>query len=1033
MEPLPRRLPFTHTPQRLFEPGATGRVVRATILVFALPLLVPVPPASAWWPYLVSDINRVTADSHPRFLGRTDDGWVFAADDGVHGTEVWVHTEVVYRNGLPLPGTTRMLRDIRSGPEGSSPYPFAELDGIVYFLAEDDVHGREIWRTDGTPTGTTLVTDIGPGLDGRVSGYLETIAGVMLFAASDGVHGHEPWRTDGTAAGTWMVADIKPGGSSSPDTALTALGRVFFTADDGTHGRELWQFDPAGETVGLVLDLKPGERGSYPENLTRSGNRLFLTTTALSSSEATLWTTDGTPAGTVPVSEYEASGLYSYDGLVDADGTLYFTALHRDLGRELWRSDGTAAGTELVQDLYPGRQGSQPSFLLPLGGELLFEAIDPTWGRQVRSTASGDDSLRLKRFEYAFSRGPLYRLGDEVLFWITDPVAWSLWKTDGTEARSQLVRPATYSGPWRGCQPARIGDNLYFVAYAGEMEMWRTDGTHAGTGMVTEIGPEFGRPAALTDRLEVLGDTLLFVADDGRRGAELWRTDGTAEGTRLTADINQISADSDPQPLALFEGLLYFDAKSAHRARLWTTDGTSASEANPTRGERTREALALGSELLLAGSELYKSDGQTLQALRDPAGGSARDPRALTPLNGPVLFFASQGQYGAELWRTDGSRTGTSMVLDIRPGSVGSIPREPEMVVAAGLAYFVADDGAHGPELWRSDGTAAGTSLVRDIHPSSGSSYGLYRGPTELEVLGDTLYFVANDGLHGSELWRSDGSAGGTVMVEDITPGPYGSRPRELTVVGETLFFAASSEGVGGSLWKTNPPGADATFVRNIQSDEPQTGDFIYWPFLADFTALDGLLYFTGYERTHGRELWRSDGTEEGTRVAVDIYPGPGSSRPTDLRAIDGTLFFSAVGPGDQGREPWRTDGTPEGAWQVADIRPGEGGSDPESFTKLGGRVLFSANDGYHGRELWAVSALGTACLVNELLTLESRSVSTDEDHQTCGAIRVGPALSVETGASLGLTAGSRIELIDGVRINAGASLRAETAEPPER
>ena len=109
------------------------------------------------------------------------------------------------------------------------------------------------------------------------------------------------------------------------------------------------------------------------------------------------------------------------------------------------------------------------------------------------------------------------------------------------------------------------------------------------------------------------------------------------------------------------------------------------------------------------------------------------------------------------------------MVKDIKSGNQdGSFPRY--LTAVGNTLYFRADDGTHGAELWKSDGTEAGTVMVKDIRPGTDSG-----NPGEstywLTAVGNTVFFDANDGIHGYELWKSDGTEAGTVMVKDINPG----------------------------------------------------------------------------------------------------------------------------------------------------------------------------------------------------------------------------------------------------------------------
>jgi ELWxxDGT repeat protein len=129
-------------------------------------------------------------------------------------------------------------------------------------------------------------------------------------------------------------------------------------------------------------------------------------------------------------------------------------------------------------------------------------------------------------------------------------------------------------------------------------------------------------------------------------------------------------------------------------------------------------------------------------------------------------------------------------------------------------------------------------------------------------------------------------------------------------------------------------------------------------------------LFFDQFSYDTGVELWVTDGSTEGTRLAADLSPGPFDSDLRELSAVDGVLVFSAsTSEGDW--EPWRSDGTPEGTFRLAEVEPGPRGSEPESFTAAGEMLFFSALRTDVGRELFALprSALhpgATGCETGE-------------------------------------------------------------------
>lgn len=226
--------------------------------------------------------------------------------------------------------------------------------------------------------------------------------------------------------------------------------------------------------------------------------------------------------------------------------------------------------------------------------------------------------------------------------------------------------------------------------------------------------------------LQSVGNTLYFSARDGVHGAELWRTDGTARGTRLVADVASNGA-SAPVSLTRAGQELYFKADSTHGGAsyeydLLRTDGTRS-------GTELVQADVPTRPVPMSRAVYYGLEGWLRRASSDPPSNEPIDQFADGPFElanvDQTLFFTARDSYGYELWRSDGTQGGATLVEDLNPepfeATRGSgFPQE--ITDAAGTPfYFTARDGVHARELWRSNGTAGGTYLVRDIDPSGSS------------------------------------------------------------------------------------------------------------------------------------------------------------------------------------------------------------------------------------------------------------------------------------------------------------------------
>jgi ELWxxDGT repeat protein len=448
----------------------------------------------------------------------------------------------------------------------------------------------------------------------------------------------------------------------------------------------------------------------------------------------------------------------------------------------------------------------------------------------------------------------------------------------GTARLVKDIFPPISGPPWWGPYPESLvafRGKLFFAANFedGRRELWKSDGTPAGTVPVKQFTPP---PAGFfpnsLNELTPLGSKLFFVVGDLDHGRELWVSDGTTGGTRLVKDIVPGPEDSGPYNLKVVgRWLLFFryipetPTAPAH-SELWRSDGSEAG---------TVRIKDLGSDTSLS----------FVQAVA----------------NRTLFFVLTDPAHGTELWKSDGTSAGTGLVKDILPGPDSSYPFGLRAV--GRNVYFTATEPAHGTELWRSDGTSSGTVLVADMTPGPDSNF-----LQVLDAVLDYLYFTVSDPSDGSmNLYRlRNGADASHLKFVAHLPNPYSDPDSStyidtFTVAGERLFFSLGIYGSGPAprdtqLWASNGTTAGTKMLHHPLS--------LYDEFGTTLFALDKRVLFSGSDDGANLELWVSNGRESGTRRVQDIAPGPASSFPQAFTRVGSQVFFVA-NDGVHGNELW--------------------------------------------------------------------------------------------------------------------------------
>jgi len=503
--------------------------------------------------------------------------------------------------------------------------------------------------------------------------------------------------------------------------------------------------------------------------------------------------------------------------------------------------------------------------------------------------------------------------------------------------------------------------------------------------------------------LGTLGGYSYLAATDGTHGIEVWKTDGTAAGTTLLKDIAEGAASSNPTHFAVVGSRAYFTAATLQptQTSIWVTDGTSAgthtltSTALGINYPSPTIIGALGSKVLFVTSNtLWASDGTdsgTAKLADNVFGYNIYSTQYIALANGKAYFAVSAGNNGYQPWLTDGTPAGTHPVLNwpvganssaafvqagnyvyfqgshntsaggfvdslyrIRPSDDAaeevatgitfrdSLSAGASLVSMGNLVLFIAlTNGAE--QVWRSDGTAAGTFPLVAFKGMAGNS----RVSPNFTVVGNRGIFVNAVG-YNSDLFATDGTVAGTIDLSE-TVGLAVTTAPVMNVSGAFAYIGS----LYGVIYRT-----DGT-VANTKSISLPAGTVGLNSIAASADATYFSLLGTP-SQSQRAETWivrYAASSDSSVIVAGSPTPSPllnYDAPPAFFVWTANGLFFDGYDTAI-GFEPWVSDGTAGGSHLVANIavETQNGGSNPHSFLSYRNQLYFAANDGVNGVQLW--------------------------------------------------------------------------------
>ena len=420
-------------------------------------------------------------------------------------------------------------------------------------------------------------------------------------------------------------------------------------------------------------------------------------------------------------------------------------------------------------------------------------------------------------------------------------------------------------------------------------------------------------------------------------GYKLLKSNGPDTPPAVLIDTYRPTQSSLPNTMVKNNSDIYFATtdNTWHNQHLWRTDGTNAGTVRIKSHFGIANVISINNTIYFTvsigrnGWQVWKTDGTiagTLMVKEDyidygPVVGKENVVKGIVKAEKGLFFYT----YPGELWRSDGTTAGTILVKKFE---------HIEHITPVGTGvYAIVRTGSGGEELWKSNGTSAGTVRIKTIRSGDGPTSPL-RYHLASAMMENIFYFVGNDGIHGKELWRTDGTAAGTFMVKDIRPDEndeYGTDIFRVTAFKNAIYINADDASGKLSLFKSDGTSSGTQKIHHSGK-------------IFEFIPYNDQLLFLSSEFS-GAGLWSTDGTTAGTTHLKELPAPHEYSQSISIAQLDGIVYIAY----QNSMGIWRTEGTECGTFSI-DV----GLQNVNNLAPTGANLVFSANHAYYGNELFS-------------------------------------------------------------------------------